>query len=329
MTNTTANYDEPWKEAIGDYFDSFLSFFFPEVYQLIDWRKPPLSLDKELQKITASSETGKKLADKLFQVWLLEGQEIWVLVHVEVQSQYEGNFAQRMYIYNYRAFDLYRKPVISLAILGDETSFWRPNSYGYSLGGCEVGLQFPTVKLLDYERRWQELELNPNPFAIIVMAHLKTKSTTSNLPEREQGKWDLVRSLYEKEYRKNEIVKLFKLIDLMMSLPEELQESLEQKITNYEEARKMPLLSNLELRAIERGKKQGKQEGLQIGKQEGIKENLKDNIMQILQKRFTNVPARVSEAITSIDDVAELRRLHLETISVNSVAEFQDLIKQN
>ena len=321
MTNITANYDEPWKEAIGDYFDSFLSFFFPEVYQLIDWRKSPLSLDKELQKITASSETGKKLADKLFQVWLHDNQEVWVLVHVEIQSQYEGDFAQRMYIYNYRAFDLYRKPVISLAILGDETSSWRPNSYGYSLGGCQVGIQFPTVKLLDYETQWQELEINPNPFAIIVMAHLKTKSTTGNLRKREQEKWNLVRSLYEKHYQKNEIVKLFKLIDLMMTLPEELQESLEQKITNYEEERKMPLLSNMELRAIERGKKQGKQEG--------IKQTLKDNIMQILQKRFTNVSSEVSEAINSIDDIPELQRLHLETISVNSVAEFQDLIKQN
>ncbi|WP_431706948.1 hypothetical protein [Geminocystis sp. CENA526] len=31
MTDIIANYDEPWKEAISEYFDYFLEFFFPEV----------------------------------------------------------------------------------------------------------------------------------------------------------------------------------------------------------------------------------------------------------------------------------------------------------
>jgi hypothetical protein len=53
MKEIKANYDETWKEAINDYFDSFLSFFFPKVYQLIDWEKKPISLEKELRQITA------------------------------------------------------------------------------------------------------------------------------------------------------------------------------------------------------------------------------------------------------------------------------------
>ncbi|NCQ98198.1 MAG: hypothetical protein GPJ28_02165 [Microcystis aeruginosa L211-11] len=31
MNQTTANYDEPWKEALTEYFEAFLYFFFPEV----------------------------------------------------------------------------------------------------------------------------------------------------------------------------------------------------------------------------------------------------------------------------------------------------------
>ncbi|MFM7792006.1 MAG: hypothetical protein ACKO90_29175, partial [Microcystis panniformis] len=113
MNPTTANYDEPWKEALTEYFEAFLYFFFPEVYQLIDWTKIPESLEKELKRITASSKTKKRFADKLYKVWLLRGEEVWILIHIEIQSQYEENFPQRMYIYNYRAFDLYQKPVIS------------------------------------------------------------------------------------------------------------------------------------------------------------------------------------------------------------------------
>jgi hypothetical protein len=57
MNQTTANYDEPWKEALSEYFEAFLGFFFPEVHQLIDWTKIPESLEKELKRITASAKT--------------------------------------------------------------------------------------------------------------------------------------------------------------------------------------------------------------------------------------------------------------------------------
>jgi hypothetical protein len=253
MTEINANYDEPWKEAIGDYFDRFLHFFFPEVYNLINWLKPPISLDKELQKITADSDDSKRLVDKLFKVWLKDHQEVWILVHIEIQSQYDTDFNQRMFIYHYRTFDLYRKPVISLAILGDEKEKWRPSNYGYDLGGCQLKLDFPTIKLLDYQKKWSELETNLNPFAIMIMAHLKTKATTSNLREREQWKWYLIRSLYDKEYSKLEIVKLFKFIDAMMTLPVLLQQNLNQKIIKYEEEKVMPLVSPFEQMAEERG----------------------------------------------------------------------------
>ena len=64
MNSFTANYDESWKEALNEYFDDFLFFFFPEIYQQIDWTILPQSLDKELQQITASSDTEKCIADR-------------------------------------------------------------------------------------------------------------------------------------------------------------------------------------------------------------------------------------------------------------------------
>ncbi|WP_211942191.1 hypothetical protein [Cylindrospermopsis raciborskii] len=46
MSRIRANYDEPWKEALTEYFEQFLLFFFPGIHQLIDWGKTPESLDK-------------------------------------------------------------------------------------------------------------------------------------------------------------------------------------------------------------------------------------------------------------------------------------------
>jgi hypothetical protein len=319
MTEIKANYDETWKEAINDYFDSFLSFFFPKVYQLIDWEKKPVSLDKELQQITASSKDSKRLADKLFKVWLKDNREVWILIHIEVQSQYEKDFAQRMYIYNYRAFDLYQKPVISLVILGDESYSWRPSSYNYNLGECEMSLKFPTVKLIDYEEKWHELETEKNVFAIIVMAHLKTKSTTNDLVLREEWKWNLVRLLYEKGYQKKDIIKLFKIIDLMMKLPEKLQNKLEQKIINYEEEKTMPLLCNMELRGMEKG--------MEKGIKKGIQKTLQENIIMILEKRFGNISTDLITRINRLNNVTQLQEIFKEIITINSISEVETLIK--
>jgi hypothetical protein len=57
MSEITANYDDSWKEAIGDYFESFLSFFYPEIHQKINWGKIPISLDKELERAIRSSKS--------------------------------------------------------------------------------------------------------------------------------------------------------------------------------------------------------------------------------------------------------------------------------
>jgi hypothetical protein len=311
MTEITANYDETWKEAIGDYFDSFLAFFYPQVYQQIDWTKTPISLDKELEQITASAESKTRHADKLFQVWLLDNQEIWILIHVEVQSQYDKEFSQRMFIYNYRAFDLYQKPVISLAILGDETKSWRPNSYQYGFGSSQLIFNFSIVKLLDYQ--WEELEQSNNIFAIVVMAHLKTKATNSNLSAREQWKWNLARLLYERGYNRKEIVDLYKVIDLMMALSEDLQLSFDQKFANYQEERKMPLVTNIERRAIERTEKKTQ----------------KQNIIKLLQVRFGDIPENLIASINQIDDTSFLEQIFVSAINVSSLEEFAQLVHSN
>ncbi len=321
MTSQTANYDEPWKEALSEYFESFLYFFFPEVHQLIDWTKIPESLEKELKRITASAKTKKRFADKLYKVWLLRGEEVWILIHIEIQSQYEENFPQRMYIYNYRAFDLYQKPVISLAILGDERVNWRPDSYNYTIAGCEVSLKFPTVKLLDYEERWSELEAGSNPFAIIVMAHLKTKATTGKLPEREQWKWRLIRGLYEKEFEREQIIKLFEIIDNMMTLSPELQSSLESKIKQFEEERTMPLVSNMELRGRKIGEEIGELRGIERGKEIGALENARDFVKKVLENRLGDIPGDIGQCINDASVISVLEEMLKAALIVNSFEE--------
>ncbi len=170
MTNPQTEYDSPWKEILQLYFQDFMLFFFPQAHAEIDWTREPVFLDKELQQVIRDAELGKRLVDKLVKIYLLDGTESWVLIHIEVQGQEEDDFPRRMYIYNYRIFDCYNRPVASIAVLGDTGINWRPNQFGYNLFGCSVDFQFPIVKLIDYRQRQEELEGSNNHEATVVMA---------------------------------------------------------------------------------------------------------------------------------------------------------------
>lgn len=121
MGETRADYDSAWKEALERFFEQFVAFFFPQAHAGIDWSKGYEFLDKELRQVVRDrdAELGRRLADKLVKVWSKDGEEAWVLVHIEVQEAAERAFAKRMYIYNYRIFDRYDRKVASLAVLAD------------------------------------------------------------------------------------------------------------------------------------------------------------------------------------------------------------------
>jgi hypothetical protein len=170
-------FDSPWKDILEAYFQDFMRFFFPQIHAEIDWIRGYDFLDQELSQVVRDAELGKRLVDKLVKIWKLSGEETWVLIHIEIQNQEESHYSERMFVYYYRLRDKYNCKIVSLAILGDERETWRPEPFDEELWGCRARFEFPIVKLLDYTPRWEELETSRNPFAIAVMAHLKTKET--------------------------------------------------------------------------------------------------------------------------------------------------------
>jgi hypothetical protein len=80
------DYDSPWKDVLERYFPAFLAFFFPAIDAAIDWAHGYEFLDKELQQIARDAQLGRRYADKLIKVWRRDGDEVWVLIHVEVQG---------------------------------------------------------------------------------------------------------------------------------------------------------------------------------------------------------------------------------------------------
>jgi hypothetical protein len=182
------DYDSPWKEALQVYLPSFLAFFFADIHEGIDWSRGYESLDKEFQKIARRADVGKRLADKVFKVWLKDGVEHWLLIHVEVQGDYEKGFEQRMFDYNSAVRQLYNRDVVRLAVLGDDRPGWRPTTFAYGRWGCEMRLTFRIAKLLDYAVDVAALEAGDNPFAAVVLAPLQDQrdsAESSDTPRME------------------------------------------------------------------------------------------------------------------------------------------------
>ena len=130
------DYDSPWKEIIEQFFPEFIAFFFTGIYNDVNWSRGYEFLDKELQKVVRDSQTGRKRVDKLVKVWRKNGEEAWIGVHIEVQGQYEREFARRMFQYNTLLYNHYQRIIVSLAVLSDNRPHWRPDSFGYDLWGC-------------------------------------------------------------------------------------------------------------------------------------------------------------------------------------------------
>ncbi len=278
------DYDSPWKELLEADFQQFMEFFFPDAAQQIDWEQPVIFLDKELQQVVRDADLGKRLADKLVQVSLKRGDEVWVLIHVEVQNQPEPDFAERMFCYYYRIRDRYSRQVASFAVLGDDRPSWRPQQFTDELFGCQVDFRFPIVKLLDYQSQWEQLETSDNVFAIVVMAHLKTLETRHNGRERQRWKFALIRGLYQRGFEAQEVISLLHFIDWLMNLPEELNQQLWQEVNQLQEEQRMQYLTSFERRA--------KQEGLEQGIEQGVRRGKIELVRQLLSERLGSIDAQ-------------------------------------
>jgi hypothetical protein len=251
-------------------------------------------------------------------IWLAGGDEAWVLIHVEVQAQPEAIFAQRMFVYNYRVFDRYNRVVVSLGVLADSNPVWRPDRYSHGLWGCEVGIRFPVAKLLDFRAREAELETSSNPFGVLVLAHLKTQETRQDQQTRCNWKTRLVKGLYNRGFQRDEIQQLFRLIDWMMDLPQELDRQFWQDVEQFEQEKHMPYITSIERIGRQEGERIGRQEGERSGRREG----LLDGIRALLELRFPSDVDTVMPEILQLNDLAVLQAL---LAAIKSAASLDDV----
>ena len=179
--------------------------------------------------------------------------------------------------------------------------------------------------MLDYEKRWAELEGSANPFAVLVMAHLKTQATRHDLTDRLAWKLKLVKGLYQRGYNREDILELFRFIDWLMVLPEELEHGFEKAIIVYEEETNMTYVTSIERIGI----KKGIEEGIEQGRQQGIIQATREGIQAILKARFGEIKEELVELIDKLDDPTTLKMLLEKAATVETSAEFEQLVARS
>ncbi len=304
--------DSPWKEVLEDLFEDFLAFFFPQIHQDIDWSRGHQFLDQELRKILKGSATSKRIVDKLVKVFLKDGAEKWLLIHIEIQSYPERRFPERMFVYNYRIFDKFHREVISLALLTDENPKFRPSEYRRERWGFEMLCRYPIVKIIDYRERWAELEASDNPFAIVVCAFLKTLEVKGEVQELFSWKKHFLLELYHRGMSRKTLLAIYKFIDWIMELPKELENEISEEIKTIEEKVPMPYVTSME----------------RLGIKKGIAEGVTQGITAILEIKFGPEGLPLSTRVAQTHEAEILQELMKRLKYVQSLQEAERLFDE-
>ena len=254
-----SDYDGAWKEALRRFLREILEKYFPAVAAAIAWEHPPVWSDKELSQILGQTGRRNRTVDLLVKVQLRDGGEQWILLHLEIQTAYEADFAERLALYNSGLFWIFKERVVTLAVLADLRESWLPDEDRFQLADFETRTRFPVCKLMDRLRAdWQDDHSLPVQLARAQIAALRTAGDPEG---RYRAKWQLVRNLYEMGYNAERVRELFRLIDWMMHLREDLEERFKQELDQLEESLQMPFVTSVERIAKAEGRTEGRTEG--------------------------------------------------------------------
>jgi len=170
------------------------------------------------------------------------------------------------------------------------------------------------VQIRDTGRDWATLEQDPNPFAMVVMAHLKAREVRDGA-ERKQWKLRLLRGLYERGSTREEILTLFRFIDWLLVLPVALEQEFWHEFHQFEEEKHMPYVTSVERRGFEQGLQQGQLQ------------EAREMLLEAVATRFGEVPEDVTVAVQRLETVASLRGLLRQALTCASLAAFRDSLR--
>jgi predicted transposase/invertase (TIGR01784 family) len=317
----TPDYDGLWKKIIGELFEEFTAFFAPALYEEIDFSADFDVLQQELHQEIMKKKAGKAFADKLFKVFLKDGKEKWVLIHVEVQDENQQDFPERMFRYFYRIYDRFNREIFAVALMTDVSQKADPGRFSYSFYGTEVDYRY---HMYDFHGKdIEQLERSTNPFATAVIAGIYASRSKKDSDMRYTLKRSLITSILKKYDTAEGITiehlnKLVYFVDCLLQLTDEMNDKLRIDLDPYlgkevktkmraEKTEQPPTLAELIEEGKLEGRQEGKLEGRQEGKQEGGRET-RESIVKVMLREKYAVQEIMKITGLSEDEIKEIQK---------------------
>ena len=227
-----------WKVIMEEVFDDLLRFIMPDADQEYNMERGFEFLDKELAEMypEPEKESDTRFADKLIKVFNREGEENWILIHIEVQGDTSRRvqFTERMFRYFYRILDKHQKPVSAVAIFTGADGKKMPDRYTYQYKKTRVLYEYQTLSILDFTD--EELKESNNPFAVVVLA-AKTALLEEKIPEQEllERKLLIAKDLLKKGYKERKVRAIMVFLENYVLFEEpEMNRTFTQQVRSYD-----------------------------------------------------------------------------------------------
>jgi len=178
--------------------------------------------------------------------------------------------------------------------------------------------------LLDFSDDLVRLETAANNFGLIVLAHLQTLATRRDFESRRAWKTRIVRALFDRGLSADEIRQLFRIIDWLMDLPEELATQFKVEMRRFEEERKMPYITSIERLAKEEGREEGREEVRVEYAEIAIQ-----GIALALEAKFGAAGLALLPLLEGTQDLAKLRAVQQAIRSGLALEEVQSIMERS
>ena len=309
-------HDILWKSLLEDIFPEFLRYFIPESDTLFDFSLGVYFLDKELEQLFPEGDTPNRRADKLAKVYLKNGTEQWILVHVEVQGYEDSAFPERMFQYFYRIRDRYNQSVMAFAVLTDANKKYRPQEYRYRFFDTEVIYKYHFLKLIDYKP--SDFQSNNNLFAIALeTAWYGLKKNKISDSQLYRLKFDLCRRILQRGYTFQDFVKLFNFIKFYVSFGDrELFAKFESEIRveSNQPKTNMGIVEAVETYIKQKAEEIGMQRGMEKGMEKGIEKGIEKGLTEgELKKAKIAIPKLFVRGM-SVEDIADALEVSVDLV---------------
>ncbi len=156
------------------------------------------------------------------------GEEKWIFIHIEFQTDGSKIIGLRMYEYYQLIRERYGKEVVALVIYTGRSVPKQPNTYQQKYFGTSITYEFNSYAVV--EQNEEELLNNNNPFALVVLANLYLHKTKGDNEKRYEFKTKLYELAKNRNYSIDDFTKLLIFVTELVKLPFQLEQKFEKEV---------------------------------------------------------------------------------------------------